>query len=47
MIREDIDMVIIDGYVDLGDKPGLGRHLWEAMDCKMKIIGMVKRTSGE
>lgn len=43
MIEEEIDTVIIDGYVDLGGKPGLGRYLWEAQDCKKIIIGVAKK----
>jgi deoxyribonuclease V len=43
MIKEDIDTVIIDGYVDLGEKPGLGRHLWKALKCEKIIIGVAKK----
>lgn len=43
MIKEDIDSIIIDGYVDLGEKPGLGRHLWETLDCRKNIIGVAKK----
>src|SRR4030043_2374810 len=43
MIEEEIDSVIIDGYVDLGEKPGLGRHLWRALECKKRIIGVAKK----
>jgi deoxyribonuclease V len=42
MINEDLDTLIIDGYVDLGEKPGLGRHLWKALDCNKKVIGVAK-----
>jgi deoxyribonuclease V len=42
MMKEDIDTIIVDGYVDLGEKPGLGRHLCEALDCNKKIIGVAK-----
>jgi deoxyribonuclease V len=43
MIEEEIDTVIIDGYVDLGEKPGLGRYLWRALDCKKGVIGVAKK----
>jgi len=43
MIEEEIDTVIIDGYVDLGGRPGLGRHLWKALEGKKKIIGVAKK----
>ena len=31
MTAHDVDTVIVDGYVDLGDGPGLGRHLLQAL----------------
>jgi deoxyribonuclease V len=43
IIEEEIDTVIIDGYVDLGESPGLGRHLWRTLDCKKKVIGVAKK----
>lgn len=43
VIEEEIDTVIVDGYVDLGKNPGLGRHLWKALDSKKKIIGVAKK----
>lgn len=41
-IEEDIDTVIIDGYVELGKRPGLGLHLWKALKGKKKVIGVAK-----
>ncbi len=41
-INEVIDTVIIDGYVDPGNKPGLGRYLWNAYDGKIAVIGVAK-----
>jgi deoxyribonuclease V len=35
-------IVAIDGYVTLGDKPGLGTHLWEALERRTPIIGVAK-----
>lgn len=43
IIEEEIDTVIIDGYVDPGEKPGLGRHLWDALVCKTEVIGVAKK----
>jgi deoxyribonuclease V len=43
IIEEEIDTVIIDGYVNLGDKPGLGLHLWEALGGRKKVIGVAKK----
>lgn len=34
------DLVIIDAYVDLGDRPGLGRHLHEQIG--VPVIGVAK-----
>lgn len=38
------DVVVIDGYVWLGDEsaPGLGAHLFEAMERRIAIIGVAK-----
>jgi deoxyribonuclease V len=36
-------IVIIDGYVWLGDgRPGLGAHLYEALDRKVAVVGVAK-----
>lgn len=43
-VVEPIDFIIIDGYVTLGDdnKPGLGMHLWHALNQQVPIIGVAK-----
>lgn len=41
-VREALDLIIIDGYVALGDKPGLGMYLWEALGGKVPIVGIAK-----
>mgnify|MGYP001821640259 CR=1 FL=1 len=41
-IKEELETVIIDGYVMLGDRPGLGFYLWEKFDRKISIIGVAK-----
>lgn len=39
------DVIVIDGYVYLGDKkrPGLGMYLYNALEGKSKIVGVAKR----
>jgi Deoxyinosine 3''endonuclease (endonuclease V) len=41
-IVEPLDTIVIDGYVSLGDKPGLGMRLWEALERKTPVIGVAK-----
>jgi deoxyribonuclease V len=41
-ISEPLDQIIVDGFVALGDKPGLGMHLWEALDRTLAVIGVAK-----
>lgn len=42
VIEEPINVVVIDGYVSLGDKPGLGIHLWEALQRQKAVVGVAK-----
>ncbi len=43
MVRDPIDVVIIDGYVWLADqKPGLGAHLYDALEKRVPVIGVAK-----
>jgi deoxyribonuclease V len=37
-----LDTLIVDGYVMLGLRPGLGQHLFEALECKIPVIGVAK-----
>ena len=40
-----IDTIIVDGYVHLNDgKLGLGGHLYQALDKKIPIIGVAKKS---
>ena len=40
-ITEQLDVVIIDGYVMLGDdRPGMGHLLWEYLDGQTAVIGV-------
>lgn len=41
-IREPIDTIIIDGYVFLGDRPGLGAYLKEKIEKSITPIGVAK-----
>jgi deoxyribonuclease V len=36
------ELFIIDGYVMLGERPGLGQHLYEAFDGRVPVIGVAK-----
>ncbi|MEM6532101.1 MAG: endonuclease V [Myxococcota bacterium] len=35
-------LVVVDGYVDLGIEPGLGRHIYNALEPKVPVIGVAK-----
>ena len=37
-----VSCVIVDGYVDLGARPGLGRHLFEALGGEIAVVGVAK-----
>ena len=41
-INEALDEMIVDGYVMLGDKPGLGQYLYESFDGTIPVIGVAK-----
>ena len=34
--------IIVDGYVNLGPKPGLGQHLFTALEGRIAVIGVAK-----
>lgn len=42
---EEVDAIIVDGYVVLNDdgKKGLGAYLYEALDHRIPIIGVAKK----
>ena len=43
LVEDGLDVLFVDGYVDLGpDKPGLGRHLAEALAFEGTVIGVAK-----
>ncbi len=41
-ITAPLDTLIVDGYVMLGSRPGLGRHLFDALENKIPVIGVAK-----
>jgi deoxyribonuclease V len=43
-VTERLDLVVVDGYVWLGDEthPGLGAHLYEALGRKVPVVGVAK-----
>lgn len=42
VIQEAIDIVVVDGYVAIADKLGLGMHLWKSLDSNKPIVGVAK-----
>lgn len=42
LIREPVSILIIDGYAQLGDKPGLGQVLWENLGKQIPVVGVAK-----
>jgi deoxyribonuclease V len=41
-IRERLDLLIVDGYVTLDGKPGLGQHLFDHFAQRIPVIGVAK-----
>lgn len=41
-VIENLHVIIIDGFVMLGDGPGLGYHLWQHLGRQAAIIGVAK-----
>lgn len=42
-LKSPIDLIVVDSYVWLAkDKPGMGHHLYEALDKKIPVIGVAK-----
>ncbi len=44
LVSDPLDLIIIDGYVDLGTPPrdGLGAHLWNHLGGSVPIVGVAK-----
>ena len=47
-LNRPFDTIVIDGYVwlEIG-RPGLGAHLYNALDCKVPVIGVAKTAFGK
>lgn len=41
-VEESIETIVVDSYVYLNDKMGLGAHLYEALNHEVTIIGVAK-----
>jgi deoxyribonuclease V len=41
-IASPLATLVVDGYVTLGTRPGLGRHLFEALGGRIAVIGVAK-----
>jgi deoxyribonuclease V len=41
-IPEPLHAIVVDSYVTLGDKPGLGQHLFERLGSRILVIGVAK-----
>lgn len=41
-INEPVDEMVVDGYVMLGNKYGLGYYLYSAFDGKIPVVGVAK-----
>lgn len=43
VIPDALSGIVVDGHVDLGERgPGLGRHLYDALDGQIPVIGVAK-----
>lgn len=44
-ISDDLEVIVVDGYVTLGQehRKGLGMHLYESLDKKISVIGVAKK----
>ena len=45
LVTEALEVIVVDGYVDLDDRghPGLGAHLYQALGGKVPVVGIAKR----
>ena len=41
-IKESLEILVVDGYVNLNAKPGLGWHLFEKLNRNAAVIGVAK-----
>jgi deoxyribonuclease V len=45
-IKQPLDCIVVDGYVFLDglEQPGLGKYLYDALNTKIPVIGVAKRS---
>ena len=41
-VTERLDVIVVDGYVSLGEKPGLGMYLWQELKEETSVVGVSK-----
>lgn len=41
-INQALDEMVVDGYVMLGDRPGLGKHLFKSFEGEIPVVGVAK-----
>jgi deoxyribonuclease V len=41
-IQEPVEILVIDGYVQLDERPGLGAHLYQHLGGNISVIGVPK-----
>ncbi len=41
-VHEAVRIAVVDSYVFLDDKPGLGAHLWESLERCIVVVGVAK-----
>lgn len=41
-VRQPLSAIVVDGYVTLGSRAGLGLCLWEALGQRVPVIGVAK-----
>ena len=45
-LEEELTCLVVDGYVMLGEKKGLGMHLFEHFGGKVPVVGVAKTSFG-
>ncbi len=41
-VSEPLTTILVDGFVDLDGRPGLGRHLYDHLNARVPVIGVAK-----
>lgn len=44
VVEEAVQVIVVDGHVDLGKKPGMGRYLYNALHGSAAVVGVAKRS---